>query len=400
MVTIYTQAYNAEEYIEQCIESVLGQTYRKWEWILVENGSTDNTSHIIKSYEKKDLRIKCIYHNTNQKNFAQEYICRYAMGEYVAKLDSDDFWDERYLEKLVNALETTGADLACCKAIVLDEVNNEQYYHGFRKYEGIITAKDIAEQYGQIEIDMSTYWAKLMKRDLFIKVCKTYREIYDNKVKMGYGGDTIFMYCYLSNCKASIFLMDALYFYRLHKKNASKSIKDTDVLEDFLVLFKVKRRFLQKFDSWNEQNAEQVYKNFWGNLDTMLKNIIQDHGSSNKQKIELMGNLLSDDRVLKMRNEYFDEQIRKNMSAYIAWSYMNMEKECEGFLEKMLIMLEPDIFSEIQKKQYDFLVSSKELLALIILGEKTEALQYLESLCTDDSVVECEIYSYFRDKLM
>lgn len=400
MVTIYTQAYNVEAYIAQCIESVLGQTYGEWEWILVENGSTDNTKAIIQAYEKRDTRIRCIYHDINQKNFAQDYIYEYARGEYIAKLDSDDFWDSRYLEKLVNAMESSEADLACCKAIVLDEVNNEQYYYGFRKYEGMITAKDIAEQYGEIEIDMNTYWAKLMKRDLFIKACNTYREIYDKKMNMGYGGDTIFMYCYLRNCQESIFLMDALYFYRLHKQNASKSMKDTDGLEDCLVLFEVKRKILQKFDSWNEQNAERAYKAFWGNLDTMLKNIIQDHGSSNKQKIELMGKLLSDDRVLKMRKEHFDEQIRKTMSAYIAWSYMNMEKEYQGLLGKMLIMLEPDIFSEIQKEQYEFLVSSKELLALIILGEKSEALQYLESLCTDDSVVECEIYSYFRDKLM
>jgi len=97
MVTIYTQAYNVENYIVQCIESVLGQSYGEFEWILVENGSQDRTREIIQIYEKKDARIKCIYHDVNQTGFAQDYICQYAQGEYIAKLDSDDFWGSRYL---------------------------------------------------------------------------------------------------------------------------------------------------------------------------------------------------------------------------------------------------------------------------------------------------------------
>ena len=400
MVTIYTQAYNVEAYITKCIESVLGQTYGEWEWILVENGSTDNTKAIIQAYEKRDTRIRCIYHDINQKNFAQDYICEYARGEYIVKLDSDDFWDSRYLEKLVYALETSEADLACCKATVLDEVNNEQYYHGFRKYEGIITAKDIAEQYGEIEIDMNTYWAKLMKRDLFIKACNTYRKLYGEKIKVGYCGDTTFMFCYLNECNKSVFLMEALYFYRLHRKNASKTVIDTNALEDCLASFDVKQRFLQKSNAWSEQNAERVYRVFWGNLDTIFKNMIQNDVLNNRQKIEAMGKILSDDRVLKIRKEFCDEHIRKVLSTYIAWCYTNMEKECENVFLKMLITMDPELFSGITIEQYNFLISEKILIALLILGEKEEALQHLENIWIDNDDENYKLYSYFHDRLI
>ena len=61
MITIYTQAYNVEPYIEQCIKSVISQTHREFEWLLIENGSTDKTREIIKRYVQSDNRIKVTY---------------------------------------------------------------------------------------------------------------------------------------------------------------------------------------------------------------------------------------------------------------------------------------------------------------------------------------------------
>ena len=60
LITIYTQAYNVEPYIEQCIKSVISQTYCNFEWLLIENGSTDGTKEIIRKYEQLDSRINRI----------------------------------------------------------------------------------------------------------------------------------------------------------------------------------------------------------------------------------------------------------------------------------------------------------------------------------------------------
>ena len=103
LVTIFTPAYNVENYITVCIESVLNQTYNCFEWILVDNGSTDDTKSIIQEYAKKDKRIKRVRFPKNTDGFAQDMITRFGNGRYVAKLDSDDFWEDQYLEKLVNA---------------------------------------------------------------------------------------------------------------------------------------------------------------------------------------------------------------------------------------------------------------------------------------------------------
>ena len=121
MVTIYTQAYNVEPYIEQCIKSVLSQTYRNFEWLLIENGSTDGTRAIIQKYEQLDDRIKVEYFEKNQTGFANDYIVQKARGEYIVKLDSDDWIDMDYLEVLLESLENEKADLAICGWMKYDE---------------------------------------------------------------------------------------------------------------------------------------------------------------------------------------------------------------------------------------------------------------------------------------
>lgn len=400
MVTIYTQAYNVENYIAQCIESVLRQSYGEFEWILVENGSKDRTGEIIRAYEKKDARIKCIYHNVNQTGFAQDYICQYAQGKYVAKLDSDDFWDSRYLEKLVNAMEENEADLACCKAMVLDEIRDERHCHGFRKYEGLVTPETIAELYSEIEVDMSAYWAKLMRMDLFIKADYACRDFFTGQNRVRYAGDTIFMYHYLNECQKSVFLTDVLYFYRLHRKNASKAVMDITMIEDSGKSFDVKRNFLQKHGAWNQKNASLVYWVFWGNVDELLRRIVRSEGMNHQQKVKAIGKILSSEKALELRREYFDSYIRQILSVHIAWCYMNRGEECGDIFRNMLVTLEPELFSEMTEEQYRFLESEKALLSLMILGEWKEVKRHLEEIGVEGGMgQECGICQYLYNRL-
>jgi len=400
LVTIFTPAYNVENYITVCIESVLNQTYNCFEWILVDNGSTDDTKSIIQEYAKKDKRIKRVRFPKNTDGFAQDMITRFGNGRYVAKLDSDDFWEDQYLEKLVNAMEENEADLACCKAIVLDEIRNERHCHGFRKYEGLVTAENLAELYAEIETDMNTYWAKLMKRDLFIKAHNACKEFYRVKGRVRYAGDTVFMYHYLSECRKSVFLTDKMYFYRLHRKNASKRLADIGVAEDCASSFEVKRSVLEKYGAWNPKNASLVYQAFWRNIDEFLRNIVKNSEIENCRKAELIGEALSGSRTVRIRKEYCDEYIRNILSAHTAWCYMNAGQECGDVFRKMLVTLDPDLFSEMTKEQCCFLTSEKALLSLFILGEREEALNHLEKLHEEGGGRECGIYSYFYKRLI
>ena len=88
-VTIYTQAYNPGEYLTQCVESVLNQTYTDFEWILIDHGSTDNTREVIRSYAERDKRIIPVYIDVNGSvpNLLYDTVRREGTGKYFAYLE-------------------------------------------------------------------------------------------------------------------------------------------------------------------------------------------------------------------------------------------------------------------------------------------------------------------------
>ena len=105
-ISIITASYNKEKYISQTIDSILNQTYTNWELIIVDDCSSDNSVEIIKSYSKKDERIK-LYVNDVNKGLSETIkiaICKIS-GDYIAFLESDDCWVNTYLEKKLKYFE-------------------------------------------------------------------------------------------------------------------------------------------------------------------------------------------------------------------------------------------------------------------------------------------------------
>ena len=105
MISIITTSYNYENYISETIKSVLAQTYTDWELIIVDDASCDNSVEVIKSF-CEDKRIKLICHDRN-KGLAQAVKTglKYAKGEWIAFLESDDLWLENALDERVNAIK-------------------------------------------------------------------------------------------------------------------------------------------------------------------------------------------------------------------------------------------------------------------------------------------------------
>lgn len=106
LVSIIMPAYNAEKYISESIKSVLAQTYRNWELIVVDDCSNDGTINIIKQYQMLDNRIRVIYLKcnagvANARNVGMEL----AQGRYIAFLDSDDLWLDIKLEEQIRFMQ-------------------------------------------------------------------------------------------------------------------------------------------------------------------------------------------------------------------------------------------------------------------------------------------------------
>ena len=111
MISIITPVYNTEEFLKECIESVLSQDCTDWEWILVDDGSTDNSSAVLSDYASKDSRIHVLTQQNRGCASARNRALNEIHGEYVAFLDADDWMEQGTLSRIQEICKTESPDL-------------------------------------------------------------------------------------------------------------------------------------------------------------------------------------------------------------------------------------------------------------------------------------------------
>lgn len=112
LISIIVPLYNNERFIGNCIESFLGQTYKNFELIIIDDGSTDNSFAKAKEYEQVDKRVKCYHADKKGVSAARNQGLDLSNGEYVCFIDSDDYVSKYYLECLLSAIKHTGSDIS------------------------------------------------------------------------------------------------------------------------------------------------------------------------------------------------------------------------------------------------------------------------------------------------
>lgn len=130
LVTVITPTYNHKKFIGKCIESVLGQTYPRWELIIVDDGSTDGTDEIVKQY--KDERIKYIrQEHLGILKLADTYnkALNISRGEYISVLEGDDFWDPWKIEKQITVFKKKDIVLSFGMAVRIDDKDESLGVH-------------------------------------------------------------------------------------------------------------------------------------------------------------------------------------------------------------------------------------------------------------------------------
>ena len=114
-ISVIIPVYNVESYLRFCLNSVIEQTYRNLEIILVDDGSPDNSGQICDEYEKKDNRVKVIHKENGGLSSARNAGLEIAKGEYISFVDSDDWIKPEFIEVLYNNLIKAEADISICK---------------------------------------------------------------------------------------------------------------------------------------------------------------------------------------------------------------------------------------------------------------------------------------------
>lgn len=169
MISVIVPVYNVQNYLNKCIESIISQTFKDLEIILVNDGSTDKSGEICDFYTKKDNRIKVIHKKNGGLSDARNCGLEIAQGEYIAFLDSDDWIDENLYSTLYELINRFNADIAMCnfeRVYEEDEILNHSEKSMERVYSNIEVLENI---YTDSHDQMIVAWNKLYKKYLFNK---------------------------------------------------------------------------------------------------------------------------------------------------------------------------------------------------------------------------------------
>lgn len=126
LVSIIVPVFNVEEYLDDCINSILNQTYKNIEVILVDDGSTDNSGKICDLLGQKNNKVKVFHNNNNGVSYTRNYAIRMTTGKYILPVDGDDIIADTYVEKAVNILEKNDSiGIVYCRANFFGKINGE-----------------------------------------------------------------------------------------------------------------------------------------------------------------------------------------------------------------------------------------------------------------------------------
>lgn len=212
-ISVIVPVYNVEKYINECIESILAQSFEDFELILVDDGSTDSSGAICDRYAERDPRVKVIHKENGGVSSARNVGIRTAKGTYITFVDSDDMVKKTMLMEYHTAMKKNDVDIIISGLIFFYEDTGKR--EDFCLLEGKFYVKDdFNEKYKELSdrYALSAIYSKLYKNEYIKKNNVRFDE------RFSILEDGTFVVQYLSCCKSVYCVKDPLYIYRQHSQ--------------------------------------------------------------------------------------------------------------------------------------------------------------------------------------
>ena len=230
LISVIVPVYNVEDYLEECINSILSQTYANLEILIVDDGSTDSSLAILQEFSQRDNRITIFTKENGGLSSARNRAIDEAKGEYFTFIDSDDYIEENYIEYLMKSLIDNEADISIVNSYHMikgkrkDIINNDGSVSIFSRRE--VLEKMYSKENDFIGILQSAQ-GKLYKKELFKNIRYPLGKKYE---------DAFTTYKLYLNSKKIVYTNIALYAYRIREGSILRSgysLSNLDVLEMF-----------------------------------------------------------------------------------------------------------------------------------------------------------------------
>lgn len=322
LISIIIPIYNAATYLRECLESIKRQTYSHFECILINDGSTDQSETIIKSFAYDDCRFRLIRQNNMGVSAARNTGIINSKGNYITFIDADDWIDEQYLELLLRCIKSNSADISMCGSIF--EYPNSTLKKSFSCDASYTVKEALISLFNDAEIRPAV-WGKLYKKSILT----------DNDIMMdqliSYSEDTLFVTEVLLVCKKISAIESAMYHYRMYNIGSAQNAE------------KVVKVYLDKWDSrWNAyEKIEDIIKQ---SIYSAEKSIDK---SFKRGKCELARDML----YLQFRYDENNE-ITGQMKRYLNrhWiSYVLQRSKLKKKITMLIFVISPKLYHLLKK---------------------------------------------------
>lgn len=336
-ISVIVPIYNSEKHIKKCLDSIVNQSYKNIEIILVNDGSIDKSEEICKEYADNDKRIKYIFQLNNGVSSARNNGITNASGEYLLFVDSDDYIDLDMIEILTNNtleewdLIIFGFKEFCC-------INNTELilgsYVSSKRYDCKIS--DFMEIFGQMyELRLlSAPWNNLFSREI----------IENNNIRfieeISYGEDTLFSLKYYNSCHKVCILDKTLYNYSRSSDESLSKKFNKDKYNTVNLIYDEIRNLLEKHGKYSECNKLVIERSYFYHIFITLEGAIGN--LSYKKLLALHKDIVHNKNMLdaakllrKERNlsiHFLALLVRKQMSKSILL-FLSVKTKIKGLME-------------------------------------------------------------------
>ena len=285
MISIIIPVYKTEKFLCRCLDSIRQQTYKDWECILVDDGSTDNSGIICEQYAQSDNRFRVFHEENSGVSSARNLGLEMAKGEWITFIDSDDFISESYLENLYSSI---------LKDNLIDIVNGSGTYYKDGKYTDKIEelqdciSDDVVSLFRQFK---GYICGRLYKRELIEKGINGMPLRFDSKIR--FSEDKIFMMQFATLVRKYAFSSECGYFYNRDNEN-SATHRITLTYDEAVYNFRIKYNIITSFARSHKIQETDIKKQFVSVARTLYP-------------------ILCDINSMNMSNSYKTEKVRSDI---------------------------------------------------------------------------------------
>lgn len=284
LISVIVPIYKVEKYLRRCIDSIINQSYKNLEIILVDDGSPDECPQICEEYAKIDGRIKLIHKSNEGLSEARNDGLKVASGDYIYFMDGDDYMKPHLLFTVLDAAVNNNADVVAFNYISVDEFGNEIGGSCFQA--GTYEFQTCKDRMNYIINVLSRYkfgwesWSRLFKAD---KIKQYHLTFWDNK-KI-FAEDFGFLLNYMLYAKKMICIKDKLYYYVIRNGSIMRQTDKDLKLSNYIAMCKIwfheiegsaentlmKNEFPALFYSIMEEQLRHIsYRDYKRNIDNLV----------------------------------------------------------------------------------------------------------------------------------